>query len=838
MQNAYDARTAGATGPVKVDYRLHRRRTSSGRHIHLLTVTDRNTTGLRGPALSVEDLNRRGEETGALQLRPDENWAAWEAMGYTKVGEDSLGSRGQGKAAFLYHSRHRSDVRVADGTPLERMIILYDSLLPDGTYRLGARLAQPADRFLSPPYEGEEAREIIRTEFAETEWRGDPVPLGLEPLTEVGTRIIVPYLSEDAVDAIESGELVRWLERCWWRAIQVGKVEITVGTESGHITAVEVPTWWIGEPWREGRADGGIYVQEDIPLEPGSHRRIKRIVLLYDPTLGEDEIAGYPPQYSGMQLLRGRQWIETLPAAGEKLGDYIPRDRRPGFRGFVEFDRQLEQDLREVEQPQHDGFNRQKMFVRQIDAQIRDAVREFAQRQGWLKGETTVVEDDREAEAVLRQIVDLFVGDRAPGAGARGRRDHGVSWTCELEVDFPHTESARVNWGESLRNIVAACRHEPAEGRVDVAFDLYLVTPTGHRTPLAERGRRTKDGAATAGFPDVTVARAAYRENEVACPEPGRYALRLECRADGVVVGSATRHFYVQTDPPAPEVKPYSVDIAVTNLSADRARVNHGDLIRIGITVTNRTANDVLLTVDASLEDLIFADGHDVTIPGRPAGDTPASSLRTYTVRVLTAPPEPPPAEPCVVLAPGRYFIRADVKTDAHERDRKGNIVASAAKMIFVEVDPEKGTGGTPFRLLAREEAEIPHPVWELEEPHGETNLWTLWYARHHPSYRAAVAANRARPDGLRFYGTGHFFAEIICAALVEWALRLYRDRGDDGGLRLLGGNPGPSGSSVWERYRACLDELPRAAADPVKYVGLQREAASLMLYLVHEELV
>ena len=100
----------------------------------MLTVTDCNTSGLDGPALSLDDIRKRGNVLGR-----NDNWAAFEGMGYTKVDESALGSRGQGKAAFLYHSR----LPQAGSFNQDRMMILYDTLLADGTYRLGVRYADP-----------------------------------------------------------------------------------------------------------------------------------------------------------------------------------------------------------------------------------------------------------------------------------------------------------------------------------------------------------------------------------------------------------------------------------------------------------------------------------------------------------------------------------------------------------------------------------------------------------------------------------------------------------------------------------------------------------------------
>jgi len=49
-------------------------------------------------------------------------------MDYTKAREEKLGSRGQGKAAFLFHSAHPSGL-VAGGRPLDRMPIFWKTAL-------------------------------------------------------------------------------------------------------------------------------------------------------------------------------------------------------------------------------------------------------------------------------------------------------------------------------------------------------------------------------------------------------------------------------------------------------------------------------------------------------------------------------------------------------------------------------------------------------------------------------------------------------------------------------------------------------------------------------------
>ncbi len=137
VQNALDAKRAGQ-GRVTVEYRLLQRQTSANESCYFLVVTDSGTTGLRGPIVDEAALHARN-----YKLKPDENWAAFEARGFTKENEDALGSRGQGKNAFLYHSHVPGSMR--------RMVMLYDTLLEEGRYRLGMRFARPVDQILTPP---------------------------------------------------------------------------------------------------------------------------------------------------------------------------------------------------------------------------------------------------------------------------------------------------------------------------------------------------------------------------------------------------------------------------------------------------------------------------------------------------------------------------------------------------------------------------------------------------------------------------------------------------------------------------------------------------------------
>jgi hypothetical protein len=589
----------------------------------------------------------------------------------------------------------------------------------------------------------------------------------------------------------------------------------------GDVREIEVPSWWNGVPWEEAPLPRGVFVRENAAIDAADHRRIKRIVLLYDQTLEASEIEDVGvPQYAGVQLLRGQQWIETL-GTRERFADLVPPDRRDGFRGFVEFDRHVEGELREVESPQHDGFERRRALVRQIDLVVGEAVRAFAEEMGWFAGEKASPKDDTAADDLLKQITEMFVVS-GPKTG-QGREE---GWKCELDVEFPDSNSVRVDWGEKLRYIDAVCRHEVLAERRDIRFDLVVIDPLGNRTLFGSRTRRSSSGSAGADFPDVTISKVSTgADNEAVCPMPGRLRLRCECFFEDVRVATATRNVYVHADPPDPITeRPIAVELGVQNADANRARVNSGEHISVSIAVKNRSSSAHEITVDASVGELLFYDGHPAHLKARAAGDVPSAiELRTDSIEVRTDVPTDS-AQTRVRLEPGKHAVRVDV------RENSGDVIASATRALWVEIDPEDGGPELPFRIEPRDELR-PLPVWELTAPHGQEADWVLEYTRTHPAYRAALAADVARSNG-QLVGRRFFYGEMICAGLIEWALMLYRENGDESGFQLLLERAGDESGQVWEAYRTKLEELQDCDSE-VDVMRLQRAVVSLMLYAV-----
>ena len=816
VQNSKDA----AQGNPYVEYRLQRRLSPDGESSYILTVTDSSTSGLGGPVLSLGDIQARGNV-----LRSNENWAAFEGMGYTKEDESALGSRGQGKAAFLYHSIMP---RLTSSTQ-DRMMILYDTLLPNSEYRLGVRYASPFDTVLAPPFLDDEARRIVSSRYTSED--GTEVELGLTPLTSVGTRVIVPHLSQVAVDAFHSGELYRWLQRCWWRAIQIG-LTIVLVDEQGNRETVSVPSWWQNQPWNQPSATIRNY--EDIDV--GGGHRIKRIVLLYDESLTEVDIPNASPQFLGVQLLRGQQWIETL---AQELFEYIPRDKRLGFRGFVEFDRGAERELRREENPQHEKFFRWTLAVRDLIDAIHDKVREFSQDLGWTQQQRVQAPPSREQDAAM-EFLRFFNPrarrrtDRGNGKAVQGQlpldgltRDH---WSCHLNLQFPNSQTSRVDWGDQIREVTVGVNVAPPNGSRRASVRLHL---TPDADPTARLAVTTQDveiweGVGQASFGNFQIIRGATSHGQLKCAQSGKWKLTAEVQVGGSVVSRDSRSFYVQQDPPIRDSNPYTLSISSENTSRQQLRIDSGDTLGLQVSVKNQTLKNIDLEVTASLGDLLLADRQSVSAEGTPLGAAPRRIAAVQKSIVVN-----PPAsvtlkvsQVSALLPAGPHQIHADLYV-AGGRDP----AAHAVKTVYVDEDPARRDDWPPFNIEQIEGG--PHPRWQFIKRSSDD--WTLQFPAAYPLYEAL---NVSSENGRRGRSGAAFVVDVCAEGLVEWALSP-TGNGDETRLDdLLTSTPAGTSPEEWEALGEKMQALAGMLREPVDWSEItryHRECAALMLAMYEE---
>lgn len=839
VQNALDAKRSGSQ-KVVVEYRLLRRKKTTGEACYLLTITDTGTIGLRGQMVSKEELEARD-----FKLKPEENWAAFEAQGYTKEDEGALGSRGQGKAAFLYHSHVPGQTR--------RMAMLYDTLLENGEYRLGMRFARPVDQTMKQPLFDKQARERICSE----QFHLDidlAIPLGIEPLSEIGTRVIVPFLDDaDVPETKPYGELSRWLQRCWWRAIQLDRLKIyVVDDETGQTEEIAVPDWWQDSPrikgrlstegnWRELPNDGRACVWGNLPMDDG--HEIRRLVLLHSDAIPEDEISK-EPEWSGIQLLRHTQWIETY-GAREEYGDLIPVEKRAGFRGYVEFAKHTESALRhhEVENSQHDRFNRRKKIISDIRNLLSECVRDFSLEMGWMEAVSASQQtvSQREKDTHVR-ILETFLnpnGRKPKSARGKGEPDgKQLIWDLSLGLDYPDPKSARVDWGQSIRSVYVevGCEHgDKFVGSADLILE--WVDATGNSTKLIRKEaaiyHKWGEDSIQEQFElgDWQILRGkASSERQIECAEKGEYRLRAVVVYRGERVKSAARTVYVQDEPPPPPVKnPVTLSINTTNCDeGEKKRIDHGEVLQIDIFSRNRLPDDVsfALVASADFEDIPYARHTRINLIGTPVGDTPSKNAILTIKRQLLDPQQPKPLKlddiPQVTMpeSSGRFTIRAELHTDTGYQPKP------VSKPVYFQRDPGRAKNDLPFEI--RQESQQKE-MWKLNR-----ELTELTYPDDYP-------LRRELPDVRRQHrllqGKNAFIAEISANGLLEWAMRPKQENGDDSNYDQLLDSIGTPEDPKWEPYIRRLEKLGNGATEsPLEFAQISRETVAIMLEIFSQE--
>ena len=809
VQNAKDERRAKT---VRVTYQLHRREDPDGKEYYLLTITDSGTGGLKGPVLDQGQLQERG-----YILQDGENWAAFEGQGFTEKSGGDLGCRGQGKSAALYHSNPVEFMK--DGR--DRLLVIYDTRLEDGEYRMGVRYADPSDTILSPPRYDDTAKLTVMDDYQVE--NGPLVAIGLEPLEETGTRIIIPFVRKDTIETIHSGELHRWLQRCWWRAIQTGELVITVADEDGNVQTIGVPSWWDGQPWTKGASGAKEYT--DLPVEDGLP--IKRIVLSYNPDLKADEIPGYGTQYGGVQLLRARQWIET-----QDIRDHVPPEHRAGFRGFAEFDQKLEEELKASEKPQHESFDGRFHYVSSIRQKIQEKVREFAEEQGWAKPTQTETISRRDQEHAADFLAAFTTDSLTKTNGNRKGKDNGTEpthdWNCQLSILFPDPKTTRVDWGKSITGVTVTAEVNPVPENRWATVILEMIrkgdkTTSVIRTTQVEFLGETQETS----FGDFQIIKGQAHTDMISCPEPGEYMLRASIIYAGQRVATDARRIHVGVEPPQPpEAHPYTVSISAQNLSSPgEKRVNSGDQLFVQITIKNRTPEDVSLQVNASVENLLFCDETKMHVPGTPAGDTPTPKVAvSQIVSLFTGIPDDLP-EPVLELAPGRHLIQADLKISGNTE-----VQAHASYTIFFEVDPGGTHPDLPFELEAIED-EGNHPMWDLQDrPDGRQ---VLMFPAKYPIHRELPDSK----NGSKASGKKAFLNEICAHGLLEWAMDPLKN-GDSSNMDTL--KKSAAGNSLRDQYHEGLERLEEGHGtqrieEPRRYDVLRRQTVATMVRMYQE---
>lgn len=508
IQNGWDA----INGPKTKNYASQNWRfqfeliTSNNKRLFIMT--DSGTTGLTGNMTSADKYN---EDT----LPQDEKWARWESLAFKKSGKSDLGARGQGKMVFITASNEYK--------------IYYDSLRNDGTYRFGGSKA--TDR--SCPvfhFNGEEGK------------RKFTKATGLEPLKEKGTRVIIFDPKDDLIRTIESGEFLGYIEETWWPIILKYGAKISLKFNDIEKVA-QVPSFFpITESVTETDTYKTWFVDRKKIKHDGTVYRIKHIRLAYN--ANEEK----PERFQGVACFRGGMKVSTINFPIIKY--------RPYVYGYVEFEENVDEELRKIETPNHYDFQYRGIW-RVLRLAIEEESEAFGNKKLGMGINPKAKEYYRRNEAETNALAMLrlltkgwMFSNRTKGIN-NPVVEPGETKVKEIglklhKFDFPNeSNTPRLNYGEKISGFECESYNNSPE---QIKTNFRLITLSGERvveTLTTSNNILKADEKISYGPFELKIDQKKY-------PDKGEYKLKLILSNSTTKerIDELTRKFWVEADPP------------------------------------------------------------------------------------------------------------------------------------------------------------------------------------------------------------------------------------------------------------------------------------------------
>ncbi|WP_424948237.1 hypothetical protein [Candidatus Spongiihabitans sp.] len=521
-----DARKGrGAT--VRVEFKVAK----NNRGETFLTFKDSNTTGLTGAVIhDVSDYKN---------LKKSDHWARFEAFAYTKEDPDALGARGQGKFIFLRASKQY------------RMI--YDTLRDDGVYRLGATEATKVGRKIYPQrgkkWEDETAKNQLRS-FCD-----------LEPLEDVGARIIVCEPIQEVLDEIKNGAFERAIQETWFRAIEKNQIEVWLNV-SGESKKIDLPSPYPLPKNDVSKIKTWIYKKDfddSTIFSSDGGFKIKNFCVVYLPKhqISED--------LQGIAIVQNGMKVTSLNI------DMAPTDVREKITGYIEFERELDRELRrgKNQNPNHYDLKWRSTTPRAIKGFINRQLEEFG-RQKLGIGEDKREKQKRHRNNAEQKAMDLLLR-YASDIDLRGPRRTGPvpdPGPCPnpnpppnkeigliVQTQFPDIEKKpRVDWGEEML-VYIRCFNKTADDVKGLVSARILQADTLIEELLANEPVELRQ-ASESNLKYVVVLNdgspLAIGIDQPRYKNPGEYRIRtvLINADDGDEIDARTVKFWVEENPP------------------------------------------------------------------------------------------------------------------------------------------------------------------------------------------------------------------------------------------------------------------------------------------------
>ena len=420
-----------------------------------LYIRDFGTTGLTGRDFVEKDELEKLEKNDEKKFE-EERWARFEGAFYGHTEAKKGGARGMGKFIF---------VGCSDDSK-----IIYDTLLKNGTYRLGEWDITKTKPLLENPLHGNDAKQYLK----------ENVP-ALKSLDRVGTRIIILRPKSEVVNAFipfEKSDIEAYISSTWWELLAEGyKIKLRVDEDSieREVKTPKIYQDLYDNPNKFPKKRELTNISIDAVAFKGC--KVKEFKIAYS-----DE--KLPPLLQGVSVQRGRMKIESFDV--RKGNEFIPNEYKDHIFGWITFNDDAEELLRKNEDPTHYGFTALRgSLAREIvgrEGFLEKQIRIFAEKQLGLSpfGKVTAERDVENINVTsrLNYIAKNWFGWGSEGPGKKKRKEKeekknptGIRVIFEEPV-FPR-EIKRVEFGEKVSGIECKVKnYEQNPAKVQLTLSL------------------------------------------------------------------------------------------------------------------------------------------------------------------------------------------------------------------------------------------------------------------------------------------------------------------------------------------------------------------------------
>lgn len=532
-----------------------------------LLMTDCGTTGLTGRVLTPEEYE--------MDLPSEERWGRFEGVAFTQPrAERTLGSRGRGKFIFVGASREHT--------------ILYDTLRGDGSYRFGFRTVIKTESPVAA-YDGEEGKQKLREITHNL----------IEPLSSVGTRVIIVDPIDELVDDLMKGHFLRYIGETWWEIIlKYGAIIKVKVNEKEHVATIPKEFDLKEEDSRKFK----VWIRRNHKIPVGFREiQIKNLHMVYnsDRPVPED-IRGVALQRDGMKICL----IEPR---------YMGREIAERIYGYINFDTDTEEALLEDEGIEHYSYDFRRSLPGAIKRFVEDEIMRFAQEKLGYGVDAGEVRRQQQRNAERRALTAANAFARALGIGAGpgvrregtgGERVPKIVRIQMEELSLPRPTDLRVNHGEAVGNIKVRVVNDDKRD-IDMRLKFFLRYYDKIVKVFLE-----EDVSVAAHSTSVDFGPYEERLTKVEYPDRGKYTIvakivSLMDEDKGAELDYKTKSFYLEEDPPMrglferceafsfPDEEPIKFWMGYSEYGSERGLVLYYNLSHPGYTPVSENEEDL-----------------------------------------------------------------------------------------------------------------------------------------------------------------------------------------------------------------------------------------------------